>query len=75
MIHGENSSSVCHRLNFLHREYLQHARTLLPKGTILLLGLYSAGHFKQVIQRYVIPTERRPHPNTFIVTSDKKAKL
>lgn len=74
-IHGENSSAVCRRLNFLHGEYLQHARISLPKGTILLWGLRSTAHFKQVIQSCVIHTERRPNPNMFIVISDKKAKL
>lgn len=75
MTYRENFSAVHHRLNFLHREYLQHTRTSLPKGTINLLGLYNAGHFKQVIQSYVIHTDRRPNPKTFIVISGKKAKL
>ena len=64
MIHGENSSAVHCRLNFLHRQYLQHAQTSLSKRTIHLLGLYSARHFKQVIQSYVIHTDRRPNPET-----------
>lgn len=72
MTHGEISSAVRFRLDFLHGEYLQHAWTSLPKGIINLSSLYSARHFKHAIQSYVIHTDRRPNPGTFIVISEKK---
>lgn len=60
------------RLDFLHSEYLQHAWTSLPTGTIHLLWLYSARHLKQVLQSSVINTDHRPNPKTFIIISEKR---
>lgn len=75
MMHRRNSLAVCCRLNFLHREYLQHTWTSLPKGSIHLVGLYSTRHIKQVTQNYVIHADHRPNPKMFIVSSQKKVKL
>lgn len=72
--HGENSSAVQHRLDFLCSEYLQHAWTSLPTGTIHLLWLYSARHLKQVLQSSVIHTDHRANPRTFIVISEKRLR-
>lgn len=57
-------------VDFLYREYLQHAQTSLPEGMIHVLGLYSTERFKQGTQSHVIHADHRANPEMLIATSE-----
>lgn len=57
-------------VDFLYREYLQHAQTSLPADMIHGLGLYSTEHFKQGMQSHVIHADYRAHPEMLTATSE-----